>query len=172
MKTLVYQIVVFIMVVSIAGMAHAYPSKGGNCTACHGGPAGEMDITANPISVNSDGVVTFDVTTLPGANNRIVLENLEAVGLDATVGIGWVWSEGSFGQGYMSDNIDTVGRYALDLVIGASAIQGMYDITAYLVGDGPAGVSYDFSVSVIPEPGTLALAGLGLIGIVASRRRR
>ena len=57
MKKLFYQAMMTTLaclLVITAGTAHAFPSKGGNCTACHSAPAGNMNIAPDPIDIVID----------------------------------------------------------------------------------------------------------------------
>jgi hypothetical protein len=128
-------------------------------------------------------LLSFDVGSLPDptGNNQIALQDLTLAGLDATVGVGGdTWTQN--GDKTLSVVGVGIGDYDLVLEIGPSAILGTYNLTWYLAGGdfgsqigGAMGTSGTFTVNVIPEPSTFALAGLGMIGICAGymkKRRR
>lgn len=48
----------------------------------------------------------------------------------------------------------------------------MVFLTQGIAGENTRRVMFEFTVAKIPEPGTLALLGLGLVGVLASRSRR
>jgi hypothetical protein len=81
----------------------------------------------------------------------------------------------AFPQGTLTDLAHvpfTVGLSARDAVIGFGAGQYTFPGGSYFAGD-RLGVqtAVGMSVTIVPEPSTLVLAALGLIGVVAMRRR-
>ena len=72
---------------------------------------------------------------------------------------------------YTPDNLDestldSIANTGVDAVTMLGAAPGTY----YVLVDTTAGMEGEYHVSVTPEPGTLALLGLG--GLIAARRRR
>lgn len=167
------------LLVFACGDASAFPSFGGNCTSCHTNAGGDLTTSPDPLQVQigDDGLLTFDITDLGGSDDTAIsLSGLEDVLLDATIGAGgdnWTWQSGSSGSSYVSDFITSTGTYTLDLQIGSNAVLGDYGIGVDFVGHGARGSTFDFTVRVIPEPATLALAMLGICftGFCGWRRR-
>ena len=177
MNTLLRTVLAASVLLATSGVAFAFPSYGGNCAGCHSNPGGAMNTTPDPIEINlnDSGLVTFDVTSLGGSGDvSIALSGLTDPLLAASIGAGggnWTLQGGGV---YTSDIFSSIGTYTLDLVIGAGAALGDYGIGAQLVGDGQRASTYDFTVSVVPEPTTFALAalGCGAIGMMTIRRKR
>ncbi len=180
MKTLFYLAVVTTvacLLVLGTGSAYARQAQTKACTDCHNDGLGSLTPFPDPLNVliGGDGLLSFNVTSLPDpiGNNMITLTDLSQAGLDATIGAGGDnWALNTFTK---SDEGIGTGVYDLDLDIGLSAVLGSYDLTWYLSGSGRTGTFGTFTVNVIPEPSTFALAGLGMIGICAGymkKRRR
>jgi hypothetical protein len=97
------------------------------------------------------------------------LDLLQAVHLeDARTTLTWVgdsWTTANLADDYRSTHFQDpwTGLYPANNVAFSSGNIG---------GRGTYSVTYAFTVSQIPEPGTLALLGLSLVGLVASRRRK
>jgi hypothetical protein len=160
MKTLFYQAMIMttaacLLVLGMSNFAEAFPSRGGDCTVCHSDPGGAMSISPDPIEiiVEDNGLLSFDVTDLGGsANVAIALSGLTDAFLDASIGGGgdsWTLQSDDV---YTSDIFSSISTYTLDLVIGAGATLGDYLKGALLVGKGRRASSFDYTVSVIPEP--------------------
>ena len=181
MKTFFYQVVMVTTVASLlviaTGTAYGYPFYTQACSDCHNDGSGSLTPFPDPLNVliGGSGLLSFDVGSLPapGGNNMIALTDLTQAGLAASIGGGGdSWTLGTFTK---SDEGIGTGDYDLDLEIGLSAILGTYNLNWYLPGSGRIGTFGTFTVNVIPEPSTFALAGLGMIGICAGymkKRRR
>jgi hypothetical protein len=78
------------------------------------------------------------------------------------------------GLAYAGTNVDLQtlvadGPGSMDLTFQFSPGRTLGDLTS---GSGPYQTSYSGSLSVVPEPATLALAGLGGLGVLLLRRRK
>jgi hypothetical protein len=160
MKTLFYQAMIMttaacLLVLGMSNFAEAFPSRGGDCTVCHSDPGGAMSISPDPIEiiVDDNGLLSFDVTDLGGSENvAIALAGLTDAFLDASIGGGGDSWELRDGDVYTSDIFSSISTYTLDLVIGAGATLGDYLKGALLVGKGGRASSFDYTVSLVPEP--------------------
>ncbi len=134
----------------------------------------------------------------PGQNASVAMYRWHKVGstgsplqpyVDLTSGSGEGWSQLFDGDGdlvfYQMVGQDR-GPFSFPLTIAADTPPGMYDLETYFAGQdeqdpiaGPPAAGGKWStgqhyyLTVVPEPGSIVLMGLGLIGLAfASRRRR
>jgi hypothetical protein len=106
----------------------------------------------------------------------------KSIGVGQTVGFGpYTWSSVSLSQSYTSaadlalfTGTGSLGLFAdtsTTLRIGGTGAANTTTIVTSQYGLN-ATVTYHYDVSEVPEPSTLALAGLGVTGVVIARRRR
>lgn len=81
------------------------------------------------------------------------------------------WIAGAFTSNYPTLSAQTL-IYGLSSGIGSGwgAFEGAVDNIT--IGFGGESTTYNFELAQVPEPATLGLLGLGILGIAASRRRR
>lgn len=163
MKKTIYRTIVAaaagLMTMPISNVAVAFPSYGASCTSCHSSAgAGSLTISPNPIDIkkSSHGLLTFQVNSMgTSSSTAISVQGLENALLNATVnpppaGGHWTHTTGSRGTSWISDIISSTGPYTLDLGIGALATTGTYPIVVMYAGDGPVGISTNFSLKISP----------------------
>jgi PEP-CTERM motif len=115
-------------------------------------------------STATDLVVTFwaRADIVDGYFDQLTFGLVNAAGnpsslvLDTTVTVSGEWAQ--YTLNLASLGAGTSGRFAIEYV-------GSADLANYVGVD-------NLSVSAVPEPASVALAGLGLVGLVAVRRRR
>ncbi len=173
-----------LMAIAFAGVASAYPSKGGGCNAsgCHGPGGGAMTATPNPLNVqlSTNGQLTFNVTSVPdGVNTAICVQFSDATVFNnvSAAGGNLTWAKKtSGGNGITSSLFTTAGTYTLLIGAGAGAPVGPTGLTLWLSSGGPVTTQltgYTLNITnAIPEPATMGLFLLGTVATVFRRGRR
>lgn len=107
---------------------------------------------------------TDTLAMAPTAFNTPTITTVGALGVDVLKANGFEVLGN--GMAYAALNVDAgtslaTGIYSIDLGTGAATLVGTYN-----------GTLSGLTVSAVPEPGTYAMMGLGLLGLAALRRRR
>lgn len=170
-----------LVAIAFAGVASAFPSRGGGCNAagCHGPGGGTMSASPNPLNVqlSSSGLLTFNVASVPdGVNTAICVQFADANVFNnvSSNGGNLTWTKRTTGgNGLTSSSFTTAGTYTLSLLAGAAAPVGTSALTLWISSGGPVYSSYTgYNLAItnaIPEPAALGLFCLG--GVVTFFRR-
>jgi hypothetical protein len=114
-----------------------------------------------------DFVLTATATVFQGANPPVVTPNLSLFTLTLCN------APAIFGECINNDGSTEIDGYGLLVTPdAATAIGSALGLDASSLVDVQFGIANIAIKTVVPEPGTLTLAGLGLAGLAASRRRR
>jgi hypothetical protein len=153
-----------------------YAGGGTSCSPCHdSGTVTPLITGLATLFPSQTATYTASITpTLEGAGLNIAT----TAGSLATTATG---TEIDGDSGELIHNQKNVGVWSYDFEVTAPATLGTFDLLgALLAFNNAAGGSGDpwdtttFQITVIPEPSTFALAGLGMIGICAGcmKKRR
>ncbi len=189
------------LVLATSNMTYAFTSLGPNCAGCHGqGADDRLEVTGTENTLDLDNglgelksftaapgdTVELGVTVGSGNSYTVTLfdffkggqkndENNVLVYADANdAGNAWTartaGEQEPVGQAYFSKSGSGAGSaYTFNLLVDATTPRDVYQLS-WGVGASNADTAM-FYLNVVPEPTAAALAGLGLIGLIAYRRR-
>jgi hypothetical protein len=146
-----------LLVMALAHVAAAFPSRGGSCTSCHSEPGGSLTASPNPLDIElgQSGLLTFSITNLGGSSDTAIsVQGLENPALKASIAPGgdpWTHrTNATYGMSYVSNSISSTGPYTLNLAIGSPATPGAYPIIVMYAGDGERGTESSFTLRITP----------------------
>jgi hypothetical protein len=190
------------LVVATSNTAYAYPSLGPNCAGCHGqGDNDRLEVTGTESTLDLDnglgelksfaaapgGSVELGVTVGSGTSYTVTLydfykggqkndgNNMLVYADDNDAGNAWTsrtaGEQEPVGQQYFTKSGSGAGSaYTFNLLVDATTPPDVYQLS-WGVGQSNADNAM-FYLNVVPEPTAAALAALGLVGLIACRRRR
>lgn len=108
-------------------------------------------------TVNEENAIVYE----------FVLTEASSVSVDVGVDNGiYAWFDGNYTFGAMAPGGPYPGEYSFGTTLGAGT-----HYLQLLREDHGGGTGYDIKVNAVPEPGTLALFGLGMLGLGMARRK-
>jgi len=146
----------------------AGPVTVGNCSAADA-------LIGIDLSFLGDDVLSFVQVVLPGTSAGLwdIVDILQP-GIDGIIGLtsfAGVDALAVFDVGVQVVGSATSGGALPDFDFWEFVFDG-FDVFAFADFEENLQISFDFPATEVPEPGTLTLFGLGLLGIGAARRRR
>ena len=146
---------------------HAFKLFGGCCSGIY------QQFPANPGEIWNGGAQLLNFSGDQMSGGQVGAVNIEWIQADGVTqsAITPFISNGTFTAA------SPVDQWTLQTVTGAAPADAAFARLTLITGDfqpgGPGGAPFydDAFFELIPEPGTLALCGLGVIGMLATRRR-
>jgi hypothetical protein len=122
------------------------------------------------------GTLTFTATVTNTDPTNTIYLNSESFNLDAplTLDASGFWTNSPLSLGPLASSGDFE-LFTVDVPFGAPV--GLYAGTFEILGGDPSDVtnvigSVNFNVNVVPEPSSLSLAGIGIVGLIGTLRRK
>jgi hypothetical protein len=121
------------------------------------------------------GTLTFTATVTNTDPTNTIYLNSDSFNLDVlTVDDSGFWTNSPLSLGPLDSSADFE-LFTVDVPFGAPV--GLYAGTFEILGGDPSDVtnvigSVNFNVNVVPEPSSLSLAGIGIVGLIGTLRRK
>ncbi len=160
----------FDQITSGAGSSRAVPGNGGDTVRCYGTGSTSAGCGTSPGDTDGDGIIIL--------SGHLVFNDASFTA-SGTVGTG------SFDSRFMIDYVDAAyldivtGSIFQDKVTGTTNVPSFFNPTMMWDGATPTTVpflkvdsSQSFAAEAVPEPGTLAIMGLGFAGLAMGTRRK
>ena len=152
------------------GSSRAVPGNGGDTVRCYGTGSTSTGCGTSPGDTDGDGIIIL--------SGHLVFN-------DASFTASGAVGTGSFDSRFMIDYVDpayldiVTGSIFQDQATGTTNVPSFFQPTMMWDGTTPTTVpflkvdsSQSFAVAAVPEPGTLAIMGLGFAGLAMGSRRK